>query len=65
MSHLKVNESKIDDPLSKTIAFQEKYIRPIKVFGNFHVAFTNYNTVKSTLSEVDEKWSHLGDLESS
>ena len=45
----------------KTIAFQEKYIRPIKV----PFIVTNYNTIKSTLSEVDEKWSHLGDLESS
>ena len=68
MSHLKVNESKIDDLLSKTFTFQEKYIHDNlshQGFWQLPCSFTNYNTVKSTLSEVDEKWHHLGDLESS
>jgi len=63
--HLKINESEIDDLLSKTIASPREMYLSHQGFWQLPCSVTNYNTVKSILSEVDEKWTHLGDLESS
>ena len=63
--HLKINESDIDDLLSKTIASPREMYLSHQGFWQLPCSVTNYNTVKSILSEVDEKWTHLGDLESS
>ena len=63
--HLKINESDIEDLLSRTIASPREIYLSHQGFWQLPCSVTNYNTVKSILSEVDKKWTHLGDLESS
>ena len=63
--HLKINESDIEDLLSRTIASPREIYLSHQGFWQLPCSVTNYNTVKSILSEVDKKWNHLGDLESS
>ena len=63
--HLKINESDIEDLLSRTIASPREIYSSHQGFWQLPCSVTNYNSVKSILSEVDEKWTHLGDLESS
>ena len=63
--HLKIDESDIEDLLSRTIASPREIYLSHQGFWQLPCSVTNYNTVKSILSEVDKKWTHLGDLESS
>ena len=61
--HLKINEE--DEFLSKTIASPREYYSSHQGLWEIPCDIINYHTIKSKLSEVDEKWTHLGDLEPS
>ena len=61
--HLKINET--DELLSSKIASpRETYLRH-EGFWEVPCKILNYNSVQKQLSEVNEKWSRIGDLETS
>ena len=61
--HLLINE--ISNLLSSTIASPRETYSKDQGFWEVPSTVLNYNSVKEKLSEVNKKWSHLGELKSS